>query len=235
MPAGGETCRTEPMVATNNSEIRGTRKAEIFGTLAGWAMRCLAATLRHEFDDRCGILSLGSHPHPVIFAMWHNRIFTVPPVWRISGGMGRKTSVLTSASKDGSILAAAMAIFGIGSIRGSSSRRAVAALIGIKRALASGIDICITPDGPRGPRYGFQPGVIKLAQSSGAPIVPIHVNYSSAWRLKTWDGLVIAKPFSKVTIIFDAMLVVPAKLNDIQFQYEVARVHAALIAGADDA
>jgi lysophospholipid acyltransferase (LPLAT)-like uncharacterized protein len=223
------------MAVTNNTEIRGTRKAEIFGILAGWTMRCWAATLRHEFDDRCGIMSFRSHPHPVIFAMWHNRIFTVPPVWRISGGMGRRTSVLTSASKDGSILAAAMAVFGIGSIRGSSSRRAVAALIGMKRALASGVDICITPDGPRGPRYGFQPGVIKLAQSSGAPIVPIHVSYSSAWRLRTWDGLVIAKPFSKVTIIFDTMLVVPAKLDEIQFQHEVARVHAALIAGADDA
>jgi len=235
MRPSGETCRIKPMAATNNSEIRGARKAEIFGTLAGWAMKCWAATLRHEFVDRCGIMSLVSHPHPVIFAMWHNRIFTVPPVWRISGGMGRKTSVLTSASKDGSILAAAMAVFGIGAIRGSSSRRAVAALIGMKRALANGIDICITPDGPRGPRYGFQPGVIKLAQSSGAPIVPIHVNYSSAWRLKTWDGLVIAKPFSKVTIIFDAMLVVPAELDDTQFQNEVARAHAALIAGTDDA
>jgi hypothetical protein len=119
-------------------------------------------------------------------------------------------------------------------VRGSSSRRAVAALIGMKRSLKDGVDVCITPDGPRGPRYGFHPGVIKLAESSGAAIQPIHATFSSAWRLKTWDKLVIPKPFSRVTVIFDTTLVVPPKLGENAFQQQIDRVREILLAGTDD-
>ena len=221
-------------MSAKRTEIRGDRKAEILGTLAGWAMRCWAATVRYEIEDRCGITTPGGNLTPVIFALWHNRIFTIPPIWWKTGGNGRKSVVLTSASKDGAILSRAMAVFGLGAVRGSSSRRAVAALIGMKRALKDGLDVCITPDGPRGPRYGFHAGVIKLAESAGAPIVPIHARYSSAWRLKTWDRLVIPKPFSRVRVIFDEMLVVPPKLDEAAFETYRERVRAILLAGADD-
>lgn len=222
-------------MSARSTEIRGNRKAEILGTLAGWAMRCWSKTLRYEVEDRCGVTTPEDPLDAVIFALWHNRIFTIPPIWWKTGGNGRKAVVLTSASKDGAILSRAMAVFGLGAVRGSSSRRAVAALIGMKRALKEGLDVCITPDGPRGPRYGFHAGVIKLAESSGVPIVPIHAVYSSAWRLKTWDGLVIPKPFSRVTVIFDEMLVVPPKLDEAAFQSQLERVQAILLAGVDDA
>jgi lysophospholipid acyltransferase (LPLAT)-like uncharacterized protein len=221
-------------MSSKSSEIRGTRKSEILGTLAGWLIRCLAATFRYEIEDCCGILTKSEDPSPVIFAMWHNRIIAIPPMWARSGGKFRKTVVLTSASKDGAILSGAMAVFGLGSIRGSTSRRAVAALIGMKRALKEGRDVCITPDGPRGPRYGFHPGVIKLAESSGVPIVPIHATCASAWRLKTWDGLLIPKPFSRVKVIFDAMLVVPPKLDETAFEAERERVRAILLSGTGE-
>jgi len=217
-----------------SSEIRGSRKAEILGTLAGWIMRLWNATLRFEVEDRCGITHRESGMPPVIYAMWHNRIFVIPSIWLKKCGAHRKSVVLTSASKDGTTLSRAMAVFGIGCVRGSSSRRAVAALIGMKRALKDGVDVCITPDGPRGPRYGFQPGVIKLAESSGAAILPIHARFSSAWRLKTWDRLVIPKPFSRVTVIFDEILVVPPKLDETAFQQQIDRVREILLAGTDD-
>ncbi len=223
------------MSDAESNGIRGDRKAEILGSLAGWIMRCWSKTLRFEVYDRCGVTNSQDPIRPVIYALWHNRIFTIPPIWWRTGGNHRKSVVLTSASKDGTILARAMAVFDIGSVRGSSSRRAVAALIGMKRALKDGLDVCITPDGPRGPRYGFQPGVIKLAQSAGAPIVPIHAKYASAWRLKTWDGLVIPKPFSRVTVIFDEMLVVPPKLDEAAFQQHLDRLQSILLAGVDDA
>ena len=229
--------RTDPMGSpptTKSTEIRGDRKARILGTLAGWAMRAWSATLKFEIYDRCGVTNPQDPIRPVVFALWHNRIFTLPPIWWRTGGNFRKTVVLTSASKDGAILARAMETFGLGAVRGSSSRRAVAALIGMKNALKEGLDVCITPDGPRGPRYGFHPGVLKLAQSTGAPIVPIHAQYSAAWRLKTWDRLVIPKPFSKVTIVFDEMLVVPRKLDETGFENWRQRLLDILLDGADD-
>jgi lysophospholipid acyltransferase (LPLAT)-like uncharacterized protein len=225
---------SQPMSASNHTEIRGTRKAAILGTLAGWLMKGWCATLRYQFEDRCGLTAAGTQLPPVIYAMWHNRIFTIPSIWSQKCGHFRQTVVLTSASKDGAILSAAMAVFGLGAVRGSSSRRAVAALIGLRQALKQGSDVCITPDGPRGPRYHFHPGVIKLAESAGAAIVPVHARYSAAWRFKTWDGLVIPKPFSRVTVIFDERLVVPPKLDDAAFKFQCERVHAILLAGADD-
>ena len=223
------------MIKAKNTEIRGSRKAEILGFMVGWFLRCWAKTLRYEVEDRSGVTVPTSAMGPVIFALWHNRIFTLPPIWWRTAGNSRKSVVLTSASKDGAMLARAMAVFGIGAVRGSSSRRAVAALIGMKRALKDGLDVCITPDGPRGPRYGFHAGVIKLAESSGVPIIPIHAVYSSAWRLKTWDRLVIPRPFSRITVIFDEMLVVPPKLDEAAFETYRQRVHAILLAGTDDA
>lgn len=222
------------MSKPKSTEIHGNRKAEILGTLAGWFMRCWSKTLRFEIHDRCGVTTPHDPIPPVVFALWHNRIFTLPPIWWKTGGNSRKSVVLTSASKDGAILAKAMAVFGLGAVRGSSSRRAVAALIGMKRALQEGLDVCITPDGPRGPKYSFHPGVIKLAQSTGAPIVPIHASYASAWRLKTWDGLVIPKPFSRVTVVFDEMLMIPPKLDEAAFEAQVERVKNILLAGGDN-
>ncbi|MEY4242684.1 MAG: hypothetical protein RLZZ245_269 [Verrucomicrobiota bacterium] len=215
-------------------EIRGDRRSAALGKLAGGVMKLWALTLRYQIEDRCGITTPGNHAAPVIFALWHNRIFAVPPIWSKTGGNGRRSVVLTSASKDGAILSSAMAFFGLGAVRGSSSRRAVAALIGMKRALKDGQDVCITPDGPRGPRYSFHPGVVKLAESSGAAIVPIHAHFSSAWRLKSWDRLVIPKPFSRVHVIFDEMLVVPAKLGEDAFQDQLTRVQGILRRAIDD-
>lgn len=223
------------MSAPKSSEIRSSRKGELVGFLAGWLMRCWSKTLRFEIDDRCGITEPDPLLQPVILALWHNRIFTIPPVWAKTAGKFRKAVVLTSASKDGAILSRAMGVFGIGAVRGSSSRRAVAALIGMKRALSEGLDVCITPDGPRGPRYEFQPGIIKVAQTSGAPIVPIHVAYQSAWRLNTWDQMVIPKPFSRVRVVFDEKLVVLPGLDETAFEARRDEIHAILRAGADDA
>jgi lysophospholipid acyltransferase (LPLAT)-like uncharacterized protein len=76
--------------------------------------------------------------------------------------------------------------------------------------------------------------VIKLAESSRAPIVPIHLKFDSAWRLKTWDRLVIPKPFSHVTVVFDELLVIPPGLTPAGFDAQRERVEKILLAGVDD-
>ena len=223
------------MSSKKGSEVRSSRKSALLGTLAGWAMKLLAATLRLDIRDQAGLGNEENPAPPVIYVLWHNRFFCVPPAWNRLCGKHRKSVALTSASHDGDMVARAIAVFGLGSVRGSSSRRGVAALVGLKRALQEGLDICVTPDGPRGPRYQLQPGIIKLAESTGAPIIPIHVRFSSAWRLKTWDRFVIPKPFSRVQVIFAEPIVLTRGMNAENFENERIKIENLMIQGTDDA
>ncbi len=223
------------MSSKKGSEIRSDRKSATLGTLAGWTMKLLAMTLRLDVRDECGIGVPGSGSPPVIFILWHNRFFVVPPAWQRLCGGHRKTVTLTSASHDGDMVARAMAVFGLGAVRGSSSRRGVAALVGLKKSIKEGYDICLTPDGPRGPRYKMQPGAIKLAESSGAPIIPIHVRFASAWRLKTWDRFVIPKPFSRVEVTFAGPIHVARGMDADAFENRRLEIESLMIQGTDDA
>ena len=216
-------------------EIRGDRKSALLGLLAGWSMKLLVSTLRLDVRDRCGIGSPAAAVPPVIYILWHNRFFTVPAAWNRICRSHRKSVTLTSASRDGDMVARAMAVFGLGAVRGSSSRRGVAALVGLKRALQDGLDVCLTPDGPRGPRYQIQPGVIKLAESTGAPVIPVHVRFASAWRLKTWDRFVIPKPFSRVEVTFAEAVTLPRGMDAAAFENARLHIESLLVNGTDDA
>ena len=161
---------------------RGARFIAALGVLL---IRPLLWSLRIQTNDHAGLLS-GKLTRPVIWAFWHNRLFLIPFIFRKHFPQTRGAA-LTSLSKDGEILAAYIGRFGIESVRGSSSRGGRAALIALKRALDAGAVAAITPDGPRGPCYALQPGILKLAQLTGAVILPVHIHYSRAWRLKSWD------------------------------------------------
>lgn len=211
-----------------SSEIRTSKKSERIGWLGGQIMRLVCATLRIEIVDRAGVSRPGELPGPIIMCLWHDSIFIAPAAWKKSGGRYRQASVLTSASHDGAILAKAVSVFGIGAVRGSTSRRAVAALVALRKTLRDGIDICFTPDGPRGPRRVFQAGALKLAETGGALIVPIHVDYSSAWTLKTWDRFRIPKPFSKARFTLDTALAVPPDLSEDEFETWRQRIESIL-------
>jgi lysophospholipid acyltransferase (LPLAT)-like uncharacterized protein len=198
-------------------------------------MKAFTATVRLEVCDLCGVGSSTAALPPVIYVLWHNRFFPVPAAWSRLCRAQRRCVALTSASRDGDMVARAMAVFGLGAVRGSSSRRAVAALVGLKHALEDGLDVCLTPDGPRGPRYVVQAGVIKLAEATGAPVIPIHVHFSSAWRLKTWDRFVIPKPFSRVRVTFGEAIVLPRKMDAAAFEKARIDLESQLVGGTDDA
>ena len=196
------------------------RKARLAATVGTWIVKALCATLRFRIHDPAGFLAL---PPSVRMTgiFWHNRLFVIP--WFFTHFMRpRKAAALTSASKDGEILAAFLARFGIGAVRGSSSRRGVAAMIGMKRAAEAGYDIAITPDGPRGPRYRLNPGVLTLAQKAGIQVLPIAVSYSRYWELNSWDAFQIPKPFAVVDVTLLPLEKIPE--TDSLEAFEIQRV-----------
>jgi hypothetical protein len=120
-----------------------------------------------------------------------------------------KVAALVSASKDGAFLAAILQRYGMQPVRGSSSRRGSQAMLELTSLVEDGYCLAITPDGPRGPRYEIQRGVISLAQITGAPIIPVSTRMSRKITLKSWDGFQIPLPFAQCTITFGEPMNVP--------------------------
>ncbi|MFT6179098.1 MAG: lysophospholipid acyltransferase (LPLAT)-like uncharacterized protein [Akkermansiaceae bacterium] len=217
-------------MATTN-EIRTSWKARLSGRLGGWLIRLLGMTLRREVVGEAE--TLNAHPHPLIHVLWHNRILASPFLWRKIYPK-REVVVLTSASKDGAVLAAAVKVFKVGAVHGSSSRRGAAAIVALRRATREGKDLVFTPDGPRGPRYQLQPGVVKIAQTTGLRIVPLHIDYLSCWTLSTWDRFRIPKPFSKVRVTLGETVTVPRELDAEGFEKERLRLEEILLKDIND-
>ncbi len=199
--------------------------------LAYRATCLLAATLRWTWEDHSGVLA-PDHHQPVIYAAWHNRILLSPHIFRhiTRGKSGRKLATLVSASRDGSLIAYALELFKAIPARGSSSRRGAQALRDLVRLARNGCDIAITPDGPRGPRYRAQEGVIVAAQFTGLTIVP--VAYHLPWKksLGSWDAFQIPLPFGRCDVTLGKPLVIPRELSPEQlagFRAELeSRLHA---------
>ena len=214
-----------------SNDIRGNWKTIYGGKLAGWLIYLLGFTFRVEVKGWRD--EFADPDRQLIHVFWHNRICGLLPLWT-KRFRTRETVVLASASKDGAAIEAAVGVYGVGSVRGSSSRRGAAALIALKKAAKSGKDLIITPDGPRGPRYSMQPGVIKLAQTTGLPLLPISLYFENFWRLKTWDRFVIPKPFSKMTLIFREPLEIPRQLGEDEFETARLNLQKILLEGIDD-
>ncbi len=201
-------------------------KGRIIGGLAAGLIRLFCLTYRWKIEDPEKIL--GHFPEgSLIWAFWHNRVFALPGAYK-RYFKERSGAVLTSASKDGELIAASMGAFGLASVRGSSSRRGASALLGLSDWIKRGYDVAITPDGPRGPRYHLAPGMIKLAQVTGAQILPIRVESSSVWRFKSWDHFQLPKPFARVTVIFEPLQTIDPDLEDEAFEHERARIESIL-------
>jgi lysophospholipid acyltransferase (LPLAT)-like uncharacterized protein len=194
----------------------------------GFALyRIWARTLRLKVEDPHNVREF-VREQPVIFAIWHNRLLMLPRVFDPSFPT-RQSYGLISASRDGDLIARFIEWSGYGTIRGSSSRKGVIALRQLVDTLAAGSNVLVTPDGPRGPVYQVSQGIIFLAQKSGAPIVPIHMEYSGSWRLKSWDRFAVPYPFAQLRAIFGAPLRVDPLSQPEEFEREQARLREAMM------
>ncbi|MDF1752092.1 MAG: lysophospholipid acyltransferase family protein [Verrucomicrobiales bacterium] len=204
------------------SEPPLTFKAKAIGFGASLILRSVCATTKFELRDHAGIVD-NPPSQQLIWCFWHNRIFAMPPAYR-RYLKSRSGAVLTSPSNDGAMIATTLKCFGVDAVRGSSSRGGIKALLSLKKWIANGFDVAITPDGPRGPRYILAPGLIMLAQKTGAAILPIRIDYSDFWRLRSWDQFQIPKPFSKITVTFEPLQFIDPELDEAGFEEARLRV-----------
>jgi len=217
-----------------SSELRKKWWTEPVGHIVWFFITLACLTLRKRVANENGKEDAwGSYQ--CIVALWHNRVFVPCYFYRyvIKGKV--PMSMLTSASKDGAMLATVARDYGMRAVRGSSGRRGVAGFLDMVRELKDGCSMCITPDGPKGPRYRCHPGVIKLASISGLPIVPLRIHYSSCWRIRrAWDGFIIPKPFSRVELRWGKKIAIPKELTNEQIAEYSRQLEKALSGGAPD-
>jgi len=144
-----------------------------------------------------------------ILTFWHSRIALISYLYKGWGG-----AILVSSSKDGEIIAQILQRQGHETIRGSTSRYAVRALARLIKALKQeGRPGAVVPDGPRGPRFKVQPGVITLAQKTGYSIVPVSYSAKRMKIFQSWDRFIFPYPFTEGRVIFGRPMSTPSTLD----------------------
>ena len=130
-----------------------------------------------------------------IYTFWHNNIFIGTYYFR-----NRKIIVMSSKSFDAEYIARFIKRLGYGTIRGSSTRGGVGALVEMIKIMKRGFACGFAIDGPKGPKYIAKPGVCLLAKKTGNPIMPFVVIPQKYWTINSWDNLQIPKPFSRALV-----------------------------------
>lgn len=188
--------------------------------LAAWiiwaVLRLVAATLRYRINDPHG-LAEQTDCRQMIYCVWHNRLALSMKLYYSYGRRHHDApglAGLVSASKDGAFLAAILQRFGVTAVRGSSSRRGPQALLELTTWSERGYDLAITPDGPRGPRYAIQEGVMSLAQVTGLPVLPVSYFLKHKVQLKSWDRFQIPLPFTTCEVTAGRFFHVPREATD---------------------
>lgn len=168
---------------------------------------------------------LASRESPAIILFWHGHQLLMPRTMPFLFGPHtyRKTYVLISEHGDGRLIARLIRLFKLYSVAGSSTRGARKATIRLLKLIKDGHNISITPDGPKGPRHVVKEGVARIAQLSGIPVIPVGVAVSRYWQMKSWDKMILPKPFSKIDAYFGEPYYVPADDKDVQVHLDTLR------------
>jgi lysophospholipid acyltransferase (LPLAT)-like uncharacterized protein len=199
-------------------------------------IRLVGLTLRYKWTDRSGFFD-GEPPGPAVYCVWHNRLALSMIAYFSFVKKHNKTAglaAMVSASKDGGLLSGVLECFGVQPVRGSSSRRGPQALRELTTWARRGYDLAITPDGPRGPLYVVQEGVIALAQLTETPIVP--VSYQLGWKItvKSWDRFQIPLPFSRCEMFYEKPIRVPRSISESEREQFRLQLEKALMSISKD-
>ena len=191
----------------------------IASAVVGLIGRTLRMTITYEEGSIRGLNSIA----PGIYPFWHRCV--LPAAWLFRN---RDIGVLTSLSRDGEYIARVIRRFGFVPVRGSSSRGGQRGLMEMETMVKAGGAVAFTIDGPRGPRYVAKKGPVLLARLTGIPITGFYVALEKAWVLKTWDAMLIPKPFSRAYVRVAKNIFVPPTADDAAMEGYHAEMQASL-------
>ena len=208
-------------MSEDGSERRISLKTYIVAILVRSLMKCLGATYRVQFEEgEASFRRISRNSEPVIFCAWHNRLFfTAILLEKKLVRRGKGFIQLVSKSEDGDISYTLMKMFGVEVVRGSATRGGSWGLLRkcrlMKKKKRSTI---IYTDGSQGPLYQAKAGAILLGQKTGFPLYPISYTVDRCWRIRSWDRLIIPKPFSRIWVRLDKAMSIPSSLGSEEFE-----------------
>lgn len=188
-------------------KIRSLWLIRLAAFLAALLVRCWMTTVRVR------VTCLDGQQHPAdpaqsryVYCFWHDCMMA-PLKTRAP------FRVLISQHADGELIASICEHLGFGTIRGSTTRGGVEAILEMIRGGDQSSHLAVTPDGPRGPRHELQPGVILVASQADLEIVPVGVGFARAWRASSWDRFAVPLPGSTVLGVIGMPIRIPPRLD----------------------
>ncbi len=170
--------------------VLGSALAYAYSVFLGWTTR----VYWFKTDE---FLQLEKEGKNYIYAIWHNQqLFLLYPY------RGQKICSLISLSDDGEYIARVLPHFGMKAVRGSTTRGGARALIKLMNIAQAGYHPMLTPDGPRGPIYQVQPGILFLAKKTGLPIIPVGSALSCKIKVGSWDRMRVPLPFGSTALTY---------------------------------
>jgi len=165
----------------------------------------IGKTIKWEKLNYDSMINFKNSQQPIIFAFWHGRLLMMPYL-----NVGKNPHVMISQHRDGELISRIIKYFSISSFRGSTTRGGKEGFKKLVKHLKSGFDAVIAPDGPQGPPYKAQHGIIRLASITRCSILPITYSTSRFFKMKSWDEFMVPKPFSKGIFIVGDTIEIPA-------------------------
>lgn len=208
--------------------------------LGAGAITAFWRTTRWQIEGQDHVDALRADGRGFVAAFWHGRLLFTP----FCVPQGQRTLAVISNSRDGDLIGAIVARFGVEAVRGSSNdprktdrdkggREAFGAALA---ALQAGAVVGITPDGPRGPRMRAQPGVAVLSAAAQVPVLPLAVSTRRGRLLGSWDRFLMPRPFDRGVVLYDAPLPPPPRGDEAALEAHRLAIEArlnALTAEAD--
>ena len=187
--------------------------------IVGFILRAISYTCRYSEHDRDRIQQVQEKHGSVLLGLWHEGLVVVTLAWRDTGYHG-----LTSYSFDGELAARLLQTMGLKALRGSSSKGGFAALGHLAKATQKVGMVGLTLDGPKGPRREAKPGLAIVSVKTGVPIIPVAFAAPGAWRMKSWDKLIIPKPFCEIRSAYGN----PIDPNEFKGPKQIERIRVAI-------
>jgi len=205
------------------------RVQKAMGIGAAYYLRLVWRTTKLTVEPADAYQQIPLHA-PIIVAMWHGQHFLMPFI----KPPGLHAKVLISRHRDGEINAIAAERLGVGTIRGSGSHRndfskkgGVSAFNEILAALKDGCNVALTADVPKVARVAGL-GIVKIAQLSGRPIVPMAIATRRRIKLDNWDRTAINLPFGRGGGVAGSPIYVPADADAATLELARRAVEEAL-------